>query len=112
MNFIKKTAYELYKASNSGRDVMEEMSCSGRPLTSSIDLNITKVKEIVTENPHPSLRDVAVEVYVPHAPIRTILINHLAVKYIAVWQFSMKTHIRAAEEMLERVNESILIQHV
>ena len=34
----------------SGRDVVEDLPRSGQPSTSSIEVNIAKVKEMVTEN--------------------------------------------------------------
>jgi hypothetical protein len=54
---ISKTrGYEWYKAFKSGRDMMEDLPCSGRPSTPATEVNIAKVKEIVTENPHSTLR--------------------------------------------------------
>ena len=48
----KTRAYELYSAFKSGRDVMEDLPRSGRPSTSSTEVNIAKVKEMVTEHRH------------------------------------------------------------
>ena len=67
------TAYEWYSAFKSGRDVVEDLPRSGRPWTSSIEVNIAKVKEMVSENRHLSLREIAAEHYVSHESIRTIL---------------------------------------
>jgi hypothetical protein len=50
----KTRAYEWYKAFKSGRDEMEDLPCSGRS-TSATEVNVAKVKEIVTEYPHSTL---------------------------------------------------------
>ena len=52
---------------------MEDLPRSGRPSTSSTEVNIAKVKEIVTENRHSSLREIVAELSVSHESIRTIL---------------------------------------
>uniref|UniRef100_A0A2H1WM79 SFRICE_031170 n=1 Tax=Spodoptera frugiperda TaxID=7108 RepID=A0A2H1WM79_SPOFR len=57
----KTRAYEWYKAFKSGRDVMEDLPRSGRPSTSATEVNIAKVKKIVTENTHSTLREIATE---------------------------------------------------
>ena len=66
-------AYEWYSAFKGGRDVLEDLSSSGRSSTSSIEVNIAKVKEMVTENRHLSLREIAAELSVSHESIYTIL---------------------------------------
>ena len=60
----KRRAYEWYSAFKSGRDVVENLPRSGRPSTSSIQVNIAKVKEMVTENRRFSLREIATEISV------------------------------------------------
>jgi DNA-directed RNA polymerase sigma subunit (sigma70/sigma32) len=40
------------------------------------------MKEIVTENPHSTLKDIAAELSVTHESIRTILTNHLGIKHV------------------------------
>ena len=44
----KTRAYEWYSAFKSGRDVVEDVPRSGHPSTFSTEVNIAKVKEIVT----------------------------------------------------------------
>lgn len=107
----KTRAYEWYKAFKSGRDVMEDLPRSGRPSTSATEVNIAKVKDIVTENPHSTLREIAAELSVSHESIRTILTNHLGMKHVAArlvpkdLNFLQKLNrVRVAEDMLERVN--------
>ena len=79
----KTRAYEWYSAFKSGRDVVEDLPCSGRPSTSSTEVNITKVKEMVTENCHSSSRETAAELSVSHESIRTILNDCLGMKRVA-----------------------------
>jgi len=57
--YQKTRAYEWYSAFKSGRDVVEDLPRSGRPSTSSTELNIAKVKEMVTENRRLSLKEIA-----------------------------------------------------
>jgi hypothetical protein len=57
----KTRAFEWYKAFKSDRDVMQDLLLSGRPLTSATEVNIAKVKELVIENPHSTLREIAAE---------------------------------------------------
>lgn len=107
----KTRACEWYKAFKSGRDVMEDLPRSGRPSTSATEVNIAKVKEIVTENPHSTLREIATELSVSHESIRTILTNNLGMKHVAARLvpkdlnfFQKLNRMRVAEDMLERVN--------
>lgn len=59
IDLSKTRAYELYKAFISGRDVMEELPYSARPLTFVTEVNIANMcislKEIVPDNPHSNL---------------------------------------------------------
>ena len=59
------------------------MPRSGRPSTSSTEVNIAKVKEMVTENRHLSLREIAAELSVSHESIRSILNDCLGMKHVA-----------------------------
>ena len=59
------------------------MPRSGRPSTSSTEVNIAKVKKMVTENRHLSLREIAAEPSVSHEWIRTISNNCLGMKRVA-----------------------------
>ena len=62
---------------------MEDLPRSGRPSTSSTEVNIAKVKEMVTENRHLNFREIAAEHYVSHESIRTILNDCLGIKRVA-----------------------------
>ena len=62
---------------------MEDLSLSGRLSTSSTEVNIAKVNEMVTENRHLSLREIADELSVSHESIRTILNDCLGMKLVA-----------------------------
>ena len=63
--------------------MVEDLTRSGRPSTSSTEVNIAKVKEMVTGNRHLSLREIAVEHSVYHKSIRTILNDCLGMKRVA-----------------------------
>ena len=76
----KRREYEWYSAFENSQDVVENLSRSGRPSTSSTEVNIAKVKEMVTENRHLSLREIAAELSVSHESIRTIFNNCLHCK--------------------------------
>jgi len=107
----KTRAYEWYNAFKSGRDVAEDLPRSDRPSTSSTEVNINKVKEMVTENRHLSLREIAAELSVSHKSIRTIVQDCLGMKRVATrlgpkdLNFLQKLNrAKVAEDILERVN--------
>ena len=79
----KIRAYEWYSAFKSGRDVVEDSSRSGRPSTSSTEVNIAKVKELVSENRHLSSREKAAKLSASHESICTILNDCLDMKRVA-----------------------------
>ena len=66
-------AYKWYSPFKSGRDMLEDLPTSGRPSTSVTEVNIAEVKEMVTENCHLNLREIAAEIPVSHESIRIIL---------------------------------------
>ena len=69
----KTRAYKWYKAFIKGLEIVEDMFRSGRPSTSSTDENIEKVKEIVLDNRHSSLREIARNLKISHESARLIL---------------------------------------
>ena len=73
----------LQKASGESTLLKTLANGSGQPSTSSTKFNITKVKEMVTENRHLSLREIAAELSVSHVSIRTILNDCLDMKRVA-----------------------------
>jgi [histone H3]-lysine36 N-dimethyltransferase SETMAR len=110
----KTTAYKWYKAFKSGRGVMEDLAPSGRPSTSATKVNIAKMKEIVTDNPYSTLRQMAIfltKLSVSFVSIRTILTINLGIKHIAAslvpndLNFLQKLNrMSVAEDMPELVN--------
>ena len=52
---------------------MEDLSHTGRPSTSSTEVNIVEVKEMVAENRYLSLREIVAELSVSHKSSGTIL---------------------------------------
>ena len=79
----KTHAYEWYSAFKRGPDVLKDLPRSGRRSASSTEVNIAKVKEIVTEICHLCLREIASEISVSHESIRTILNDCLGMKCVA-----------------------------
>ena len=61
---------------------MEDLPCSGRPSTSSTEVNITKVKEMVIEHRHLNLREIAAKLSVSYESVRTILNDCLGIKRV------------------------------
>jgi hypothetical protein len=90
---------------------MEDLPRSVRPSTSATEVDIAKVKAIVTENPHLTLRKIAAELSVPLESIRIILTRHLRMKHVATRLITKHLNflqnlngMRVAEGMLERAN--------
>ena len=76
----KTRGYEWYSAFKSGQDVVKDFPRSSRPSTSSTEVSIANVKEMVTENRHLSLREIVAELSMSHESIRTILNDCLGMK--------------------------------
>ena len=74
---ILQEAYEWYSGLKIGRDLVEDLPRAGRPSTSSTEVNITKVKEMVITNRHLNLKEIAAELFVSHESVRTILNDYL-----------------------------------
>ena len=83
MEFRVRYRWKCYSAFKSGRDEVEDLPRSVRPTTSSTEVNIAKVKEMVTENRHLSLRVITAELSVYYELIRTILNDCLGMKRVA-----------------------------
>ena len=62
--------------------MLDDLLPFGRSSTSSTEVNIAKMKEMVTGNRHLSLRGVAAELFVSHESIRTILKDCLGMKRV------------------------------
>ena len=79
----KTRAYEWYSALKSGRDVLENLPRFDQPSTSSTEVNIAKVKEMVTQNRYLSLKEIATELSVSHESSLTFLNDCLRMKRVA-----------------------------
>ena len=84
---LKTRAYEWYNAFKSGIDVVEDLPRSDRLSTSSTEVNIAKVKEMVTENRHFKLREITDEISVSHELISTILNDYLGMECVVARLF-------------------------
>ena len=68
----KTLAYEWYEAFKEGREVVVDLSHSGRPSTSLTDENTKKVKEMVMKNHHSSLRKMSQDLATTHESVLII----------------------------------------
>ena len=100
-------AYEWYKDFKSGRTVVEDLPRSGRPSTSNTDENVKKVKEIVLENRHTSLREISSELGISYGTAQHIVVDVLGMRRVAArlvpkdLNFLQKHHRKTvAEEMI------------
>ena len=104
----KTREYEWCNAFKSGRDVVEELPRSGRPSTSSTEVNIAKVKKMVTQNRHSSSREIAAELSVSLESIRIILNNCLSMKRVAARLVPKDLNFL---QKLNRVNQRISLNN-
>ncbi|XP_028047733.1 protein GVQW3-like [Monomorium pharaonis] len=79
----KTRAYEWYSAFKKGLKKVEDAPRSGRPSTSTTDDNVEKVKEIVLENRHASLRERAGELNIAYGSAQHIMVDILGMKRVA-----------------------------
>ena len=100
-------AYEWYKDFKSGRTVVEDLPRSGRPSTSNTDENVKKVKEIVLENRHTSLREISSELGISYGTAQHIVVDVLGMRRVVArlvpkdLNFVQKHHRKTvAEEMI------------
>ena len=80
--YKKKRAYEWYKAFKECREIVEDMPCSGRPLTFSTHENIEKVKEIVLDNHNLSSREIVRDPYISHQSVCSISVDILGMRCV------------------------------
>lgn len=105
----KTQAYEWYKSFKEGREVVEDLPRSGRPSTSTTDDNIDKIKKLVLENRHFSVRELARELNIDKMTVHGILTNVLGMRRVAAkmvpkeLNFLQKEHRKKfAEDMISR----------
>lgn len=79
----KTQIYEWYKAFKDGRETVEDAPRSGRPSTSNTDDNVGKVKEIVLENRHNSVRESTSDLNMCRETARLILVENLGMRRVA-----------------------------
>lgn len=107
----KTQVYDWYKSFKEGREEVNDLPRSGRPSTSSTEENVDKIKQMVLENRHYSLREIALEMNMSHETARHILVDVLGMRKVAArlvpkdLNFLQKVNrLKVAEDMLERVN--------
>ncbi|XP_032682930.1 protein GVQW3-like [Odontomachus brunneus] len=109
----KTRAYEWYKDFKSGRIVVEDLPRSGRPSTSNTDENVKKVKEMVLENRHTSLREMSSELGIAYGTAQHIVVDVLGMRRVAArlvpkdLNFVQKHHRKTvAEEMISEAQST------
>ena len=79
----KTPAYEWYKAFEDSWEIIEDTPRSGRPSTSSTHGKIEKVEEIVRNNCHSSLREIARDLKISQESVCSILVDILGTRSVA-----------------------------
>lgn len=107
----KTQVYEWYKAFKDGRETVEDAPRSGRPSTSTNDDNVEKVKEIVLENRHTSVRELGRYLNMSRETARLIIVEKLGMRRVAArlvpiqLNFLQKQYrMQIAMDMLDRAN--------
>lgn len=107
----KTQVYEWYKAFKDGRETVEDAPRSGRPSTSTTDDNVEKVREIVLENRHTSVRELARDLNMSRETARLILVENLGMRRVAArlvpiqLNFLQKQYrMQISMDMLDRAN--------
>ena len=107
----KTQVYEWYKAFKDGRETVEDAPRSGRPSTSTNDDNVEKVKEIVLENRHTSVRELGRYLNMSRETARLIIVEKLGMRRVAArlvpiqLNFLQKQYrMQIAMVMLDRAN--------
>nr|XP_036223834.1 protein GVQW3-like [Bactrocera oleae] len=78
-SILSKTQVKAFK---DGRETVEDMPRSGRPSTCTTDANIKKVNEIVLENRHASVREIARKLNIGCAAACLILTDNLGIRRV------------------------------
>lgn len=120
MVLSKTRVYEWYNAFKEGRDNVNDKSRSGRPSTSSTEENIKKVQEIVLDNRHSSLREIAHHLNISHESVRSILVDNLNMRRVAArlvpkdLNFLQKQYrLQISLDMLDRSNsDPTFMEHI
>lgn len=104
-------AYKWYKAFKDGRDTVDDLPRSGRPSTSNTEKNVDKIEEMIMENRHLSLREIAQDVNMSHESVRNILVDVLGMRRVAARLvpkdlnfFQKEQRKLIAQDMLDNVN--------
>ena len=91
-------------------EMWEDLPRSSRPSTSSTEVNIAKVQEIVTKNRHLSLRDIAAALSVSHESLRTILNDCFGMKRVAAGLIPKELNFLQKLNLVQAKNSTNIIE--
>lgn len=79
---LKTRAYKWYKAFKEHQEIIEDILNSGRPSNSRTDSNVEKMKIILPENRHISLKELSGDLIIFHKSVRLFLVDLLGMRCV------------------------------
>ena len=103
--------FEWYSRFKTGRTSIDEDPRSGRPSTSTDDLHIDAVRDLIIQNCRLSIREIAEDVGISFGSFQAILteklnMHRVAAKFVphVLTEDQKATRVNISQELLDRVN--------
>jgi len=103
--------FEWYSRFKTGRTSIDEDPRSGRPSTSTDDLHIDEVRDLIIQNCCLSIREIAEDVGISFGSFQAILteklnMHRVAAKFVphVLTEDQKATRVNISQELLDRVN--------